>query len=604
MPLDRLYVNVINNVTNEKNLILTSKLLVYKTKENVELYPYIHSSSKYKYSEIAQLPYDEIIVFFFNKEKFKLYLETPDNNEFNKKILNDNFEFTITTLFSPYMSFASYRQSMSYYDRRFIPSFPKMSVKSFFKNKYYYVNINNTLYTINSNIWLNDALNIPSYRKIIQDYNKAQSEIKMIDDLQAENDKNIDILLNLISLDFVFNYENLDTISRNSDKRNISISDTNEYINNSLDAIITEFKNNIYPNLMFLRRYGLEDNNLTFQNVNNYKLRDEVKQFLDSNNAVSNTLKHSRKKRFQMFLEFIIKNQNMVEQTKYSNIKNNVNKFIKEISQPNNLKDLLLNFIKSNKTESFNKIELKFFLQFKEQFVELENELNKIEVFNFVKSGGKQKNNELKTDYLKKQFPNFNNFINSMVEMGEKKKFSNNEWQKTYDIYINKYSSYKSDDNENMFEYITTCLNNNANCKNSLKPAKYIHFTLDSLNNIKYKELYNDDISTVYESYIRLNLIKGKLDKTSFKKISCEYYNNNKQLSNEPSHSNELLNNNFMEDFEEIIKISDKKKTNKDTKPNDSIKKGGKKKNSTKKVKKKKINKSNRKIKTKRRAYK
>jgi hypothetical protein len=59
-----------------------------------------------------------------------------------------------------------------------------------------------------------------------------------------------------------------------------------------------------------------------------------------------------------------------------------------------------------------------------------------------------------------------------------------------------------------------------------------------------------------------------------------------------------------MEDFEDIIKISDKKKTNKDTKPNDSIKKGGKKKNSTKKVKKKKINKSNRKIKTKRRAYK
>ena len=154
MPLDRLYVNIINNVS-DKDLLLTSKILIFKSKEKVELYPYIHSSSKYKYNEITDLSYDEKIVFFFNKENFKKYLESPNNNEFDKKILNDNFEFTITSLFSPYMSFASYRQSMSYYDRRFIPSFPKTSVKSLFKNKYYYVNINNSLYTINSSIWLN-----------------------------------------------------------------------------------------------------------------------------------------------------------------------------------------------------------------------------------------------------------------------------------------------------------------------------------------------------------------------------------------------------------------------------------------------------------------
>lgn len=606
MPLDRLYVNIINNVS-DKDLLLTSKILIFKSKEKVELYPYIHSSSKYKYNEITDLSYDEKIVFFFNKENFKKYLESPNNNEFDKKILNDNFEFTITSLFSPYMSFASYRQSMSYYDRRFIPSFPKTSVKSLFKNKYYYVNINNSLYTINSSIWLNDALNIPSYRKIIQDYNKAQSEIKMVDDLQLENDKKIDTLLNLISLDFVFNIENLKTRPRKDDTRNISINNTNEYINNSLDSIITEFINNVYPNLMFLRRYSLEDNTLIFGNISNYKLKEEVKTFLETNNAVSNTLKHARKKRFQMFLEFIIKNQKTIENPKYVNIKNNINTFIKHISQPNSIKDLLLNFVKSNKTDSFNKIELKFFLQFKEQFVELENELNKIDVFNFVKSGGKQKNSELKTDYLKKQFPNFNNFINSIVEMGEKKIFSNNEWQKTYDIYINKYSSYSENDDSNMFDYITKCFNNNASCKNSLNPAKYIHFTLDPLNNIKYKNLYSDDISTVYESHIRLNLIKGKLDKKSFAKVSCEYYNNAKQLSNEPSKSNELLNTNYVEDFDQIIKKSEakeseKKKSNKDSKQQDTTKKGGKNKNSTKKRKKKK--KIKLKTKTKRRTYK
>lgn len=597
MPLDRLYVNVINNGT-DKELILTKNILVYNTKTKLEVYPFIHSSSTYKYSTINSLSYDEKIEVFFNKSKFITFLTDKTADDFDKNILNKNFEFTIKSIFSPNMGFASYKQSMSYYDLRFTPSISTFGYNFMNMNKYTYININGTIYTITSNIWLNDALNIPIYRNVIKKYYDSRDEISSVKKLQRDNENNTEILLNLISLDITYNIQELNKPNRSNTTDKYIIQQDDGNINKNIETVLDDFKLHSYNKLLYIRSFQLnDDNTFTSRNKRNPRLIQNFIEFIKNNNNITNTLKHPRKERFHMLIEYILKNMNSIEQEKYVQIKKFINHFINEISKSNGLKSQLLYFLRKHQTNTFEKINIKFFLQFKEIFVKLEDELSKITVFNFINSGGKDKSFDFNNKYFKEQFPNFSSFIDTLVDIGKQKNVSNKQWRKVIDSHNNELPNYQEDDddkdNENIFDYIMKCFKNNEDCTNSLKPSKYMHFSLDTI--IKDdKNLKSSDISTVYEGYIRLNLVKGKIDNKTFtKELKCDYYDNYQNIQNDPNDNNDLLDMQLVS-FEDKIKKQTKDNNQKEkmkdsnekkNKTIKSIKKGGKKRKSKSKSK-------------------
>jgi hypothetical protein len=178
---------------DDKNITFTSGMLHHPELKIVNLslnqYPYFTSDIKYPYSKLHSLNYKERVEFFFNKIKFREgimsyytkgnFLDKTDilDDEKEKQYYEDrdknienNIMITLDLLFPT--KYPVINDIQTSFDILFENSKLKYMIINPLKNNLFsYLKLNGDIYTTKNIIWINDILNHPKYRILIEKYN-------------------------------------------------------------------------------------------------------------------------------------------------------------------------------------------------------------------------------------------------------------------------------------------------------------------------------------------------------------------------------------------------------------------------------------------------
>jgi hypothetical protein len=184
--IEELKIMLYTNIQNNRLLQLNRKLLSQPeiTATNIDLndYPYFTFDVKYPKGQMQYLNYQERIEIFFNKQLFSEYLfaystkplGSKDNENYYKErdeIIEHNIMTMIEILFPT--KFPVITDIHTSYDKIIGKSSFNRMILNPIKPKYFsHLNINGKDYTFKKNVWLNDFLNHPLYRKLLEDYRK------------------------------------------------------------------------------------------------------------------------------------------------------------------------------------------------------------------------------------------------------------------------------------------------------------------------------------------------------------------------------------------------------------------------------------------------
>jgi hypothetical protein len=161
-----------------KNSLYTAKLPLFSKYSE---YPYITDTIKYPYKKLSKLAYDDIVNFFFIKQKFKYILENELNtneNELNKnQILEHNIITMIELLFSTYYP-ENNKISISFKDTISNEYIETHQTQLLDDNTSFYIKLDNEIYTISKVTWLNDVINNPLYGVFVDDFYNYQKWIQ------------------------------------------------------------------------------------------------------------------------------------------------------------------------------------------------------------------------------------------------------------------------------------------------------------------------------------------------------------------------------------------------------------------------------------------
>ena len=195
---------------------------------------------------------------------------------------------------------------------------------------------------------------------------------------------------------------------------------------------------------------------------------------------------------------------------------------------------------------------------------------------------------------LKKEFPNYSSFINSISNLNDSREITNRIWKmEAYKILGRGKDELVEKTNKKkeiqFFDVLAKCNESNMSCHSSITPVAqdFLNVGLDSLkrdNSIKDDNQAKTDTNnlTVYEAYVHLNVMEGKVTEDNFRKILCPYSNHRlgKFVSKPKNNAekNSLVHDTlFIPLNNEVEKNSDlntKKKINK-SKPNTTTQKQG-----------------------------
>jgi len=178
--VEELLINLDLNIasSSDNKVRLTRDMLVLSLDEepidkNIQLnnYPYITLDVRYPIDELRALPYNDRVIFFFNKNRFIETLErVPDSiidssYNTNKSNVMHMLELLFPTKF-PVIN--DVHKSSDIVNN-------KISTRPFIFNPlatrmFSYLKVNGKEYTIKKSIWLNDVLNHPLYSELIKQY--------------------------------------------------------------------------------------------------------------------------------------------------------------------------------------------------------------------------------------------------------------------------------------------------------------------------------------------------------------------------------------------------------------------------------------------------
>ena len=184
-------------------------------------YPYFSPTMYYPHTKIQDMPYEDRIRFFFNKNTFiKILnkynqqnntvdkniqnkmskLDTDSNEIYNSLLCTTNFLFTIQSILPTGYISDNHYQSIEFYDpevrtklftiKGSRPSILSKLIPRRFKATYSYIKDSNTIYTVDKVTWINDALNHPEYKNIVQSYSSGGNEkAKQMDTLNKKKEE-------------------------------------------------------------------------------------------------------------------------------------------------------------------------------------------------------------------------------------------------------------------------------------------------------------------------------------------------------------------------------------------------------------------------------
>jgi hypothetical protein len=177
-----LYTNIPNNRLLQFNRKMLSQPEITSTNTDLNDNPFFTFDVEYPKGQMQYLTYQERIEIFFNKQLFSEYLfayskktlVSKDNENYYKErdaIIEYNIMTMIEILFPT--KFPVITDIHTSYDKIIGKSSFNRMILNPIKTKYFsHLKINGTDYTFKKNVWLNDFLNHPLYRKLLEDYRK------------------------------------------------------------------------------------------------------------------------------------------------------------------------------------------------------------------------------------------------------------------------------------------------------------------------------------------------------------------------------------------------------------------------------------------------
>ena len=175
MDIQRIRIMMATNIPNSKPTEFTGNMLYhpsYPEMKNIGTYPYITDTIDYSDMYIDDLTYPQIAAIFFDRVKFiRMVSKTTPVNPADKPVTLERNVMTMLKLLLPTKFFAvnNHKQSIKLLD----PEADAVDTSSIFynplKTESSYIIINGKQYTITEVVWLNDILNHPTYRKLLEE---------------------------------------------------------------------------------------------------------------------------------------------------------------------------------------------------------------------------------------------------------------------------------------------------------------------------------------------------------------------------------------------------------------------------------------------------
>jgi len=286
-----LYTNIQNNRLLQFNRKLLSQPEITATNIDLNDYPYFTFDVKYPKGQMQYLLYQERIEIFFNKQLFSEYLYayskktlvSKDNENYYKErddIIEHNIMTMIEILFPT--KFPVITDIHTSYDKIIGKSSFNRMILNPIKPKYFsHLNINGKDYTFKKNVWLNDFLNHPLYRKLLEDYRKfwvwsieEKARWKTVIDKEINNNINM--------LNEIFN--EFDSINKTIDTSNIPNTVKGAYV--------------FYKYIYYYYTDYLKSNDNKLDNVNIYeKVSNDINEFMVENTNNNITMVGGAKKK-------------------------------------------------------------------------------------------------------------------------------------------------------------------------------------------------------------------------------------------------------------------------------------------------------------------
>lgn len=538
-------------------------------------YPYFSPTMDYPHTKIQDMTYEDRIRFFFNKNTFiKILnkynqqnntvdkniqnkmskLDTDSDEIYNSLLCTTNFLFTIQSILPTGYISDNHYQSIEFYD-------PEVRTKLFttkgsrpyivsklmsrrFKATYSYIKDSNTIYTVDKVTWINDALNHPEYKSIVQSYssggNEKEKQMETLNKKKEELENKMEMEYKLFILKILLKTNKYDNYL------NIKFTETDyaigKRINNAMFAITKKLKEGLgekdKPNSSDYQYYDdLNGLNGLLKKITGDDEFKNTKLYKQYNNK-------SDDKDFWLASTLLTNEKQIKKNSKYNTIVNNFYKFFED-SKYNNIKDRVEKYLypyfdsyskftkaRSTLYTSNDISNHKDIMLFGEHVSTFSMKINAIKYKRDNASYTGDIDEKHIKSYLKEEFKNFLSKTQSLESLYNKYYITNPYWKNEIKSYINEsngkmdFSEDESNGDANkkgQFEKdLKKCYDNNSLCKVSgiYKQAhKYLTVGLDRLKNSKSD-------ANILEAYLYVDVMKGKVTSKNYKAINCTYSNN------------------------------------------------------------------------------
>lgn len=287
MDVHLLRIMMATNIPNSTPIEFTRSMLYnpeYKDLKGSGTYPYI--TDEVEYSKIDALTYPEIVDTFFNRDKFiNMVSNARGNNADNtgnsdkQQILEKNVMTMLRLLFpTKYFTVNNHKQSIELLEPGIATHYNSGIFYNPLKTLSSYVKINSKPYTVTEVIWLNDLLNHPTYRTLLEQVHNLNRALNAYETNLIKDGKNIDLskqpnsrndIISQFKFNILYKYKNVTT-------ENIKLQ---KYIDAKTPEIVVEWIKQfeqIYKKYILKMKDAEYDNKLLNLNVNNINMDKSV----------------------------------------------------------------------------------------------------------------------------------------------------------------------------------------------------------------------------------------------------------------------------------------------------------------------------------------
>ena len=477
-------------------------------------------------------------------KKLKEGLNAHQTDMYNNYILSknrnenagENFEFMIQTILSTGFPVANYYQTMEFYDSKYTNR--KITLKgskssfdwllpSRFERTFSYIKQNNKIYTVTGVTWANDILSVPVYKRVLDSYKEYWDEKKGIDEQTRENNQ-YEIDLKIMKLIIEIKHD-----------EKLWKDDTHRYPMRTRDKNEDEtliFRNKMISFFEDVRGKNGKNNflNMNTKNKGNKPNLQDTFKFKEVEHLLKNQTESNVIKAKHHLLD--TKDKIPSENSSIFSFGNNtpstksiIDTFITDTKDLRaNLKEIFKNANKSAIMNMDSQIS-----PYKNKLVIYYNEIKKLllnaDIYDIVLNNTPYRDRE--PEYVKEieaelenKFKKYKDFTNSLKELSKGRKFSNLKWENEFKKITGKEeksltsSNSEGDTNdENLFDYLNKCKENNRSCVRNVFSNKIDRLLLN------VEEIQGPGTNKLYEAYVLLDVLEGKLTNDNYKGLACKY---------------------------------------------------------------------------------